>query len=235
MKNVQELEEALSRPSDADVAAMAALDGDLLILGVSGKMGPSLAESWTESPDGKTYEFKLRPGLKFHNGDAVTAEDVKFSFQRYKGAGSKALHEHVAEVEIVDPRVVRFHLREPWPDFMTFYGTTATAASAGAPGTTGGGNGAMPAGATSGSAGARASPRPAMMASAVPPMSSTRPTARRVIAAGRNQPTLMPGRASVSTPLVASAFMTTTVHSPLSTSRVRSSPSRVVALATQKS
>ena len=43
MNNVQELEEALSRPSEADVAAMAALDGDLLILGVSGKMGPSLA------------------------------------------------------------------------------------------------------------------------------------------------------------------------------------------------
>ena len=92
------------------------------------KMGPSLAESWQESPDGKTYEFKLRAGLKFHNGDPVTTEDVKFSFERYKGAGAKALQDHVAQVEIVDPRVVRFHLKEPWPDFMTFYGTTATAA-----------------------------------------------------------------------------------------------------------
>jgi peptide/nickel transport system substrate-binding protein len=92
------------------------------------KMGPSLAESWTESPDGKTYEFKLRAGLKFHNGDPLTTEDVKFSFERYKGAGAAVLHERVAEVEIVDPLVVRFHLKEPWPDFMTFYGTTATAA-----------------------------------------------------------------------------------------------------------
>src|SRR6478736_4051279 len=92
------------------------------------KMGPSLAESWQESPDGKTYEFKLRPGLKFHNGDPLTTEDVKFSFERYKGAGSKVLQEHVAEVEIVDPLVVRFHLKAPWPDFMTFYGTTASAA-----------------------------------------------------------------------------------------------------------
>ena len=49
------------------------------------KMGNSLAESWTESPDGLTYEFKLRRGLTFHNGDQVTAEDVKFSFERYKG------------------------------------------------------------------------------------------------------------------------------------------------------
>jgi peptide/nickel transport system substrate-binding protein len=92
------------------------------------KMGPSLAESWKESPDGKTYEFKLRPGLKFHNGDPVTTDDVKFSFERYKGAGAKILQERVQQVEVVDPFVVRFHLKEPWPDFMTFFGTTATAA-----------------------------------------------------------------------------------------------------------
>ncbi len=92
------------------------------------KMGPSLAESWQESEDGLTYEFKLRPGLKFHNGDPVTTEDVKFSFERYQGAGAQAFRDHVREVEIVDPLVVRFHLKAPWPDFMTFYGTTASAA-----------------------------------------------------------------------------------------------------------
>jgi peptide/nickel transport system substrate-binding protein len=92
------------------------------------KMGPSLAESWSESADGKTYEFKLRAGLKFHNGAPITTEDVKFSFERYGGASAKTLHEHVAHVEIVDPLMVRFHLNAPWPDFMTFYGTTATAA-----------------------------------------------------------------------------------------------------------
>src|SRR6201991_2947406 len=74
------------------------------------KMGPSLAESWTESEDGLMYEFKLRPNLKVHNGDPVTTEDVAFSFDRYRGAGAKTLHEHVTRVEIVDPRVVRFHL-----------------------------------------------------------------------------------------------------------------------------
>src|SRR6516165_5710572 len=92
------------------------------------KMGPSLAESWQESEDGLTYEFKLRPGLKFHNGDPLTTEDVKFSFERYAGTGATALKDHVREVEIVDPLVVRFQLKEPWPDFMTFYGTTASAA-----------------------------------------------------------------------------------------------------------
>src|SRR5438132_7662501 len=92
------------------------------------KMGPSRAESWTESPDGLTYEFKLRRGLKFHNGDPVTTEDVKFSFERYKGAGAKEFQTRVRQVEIVDPLTIRFRLNSPWPDFVTFYGTTATGA-----------------------------------------------------------------------------------------------------------
>jgi len=87
---------------------------------------PSLAESWTASKDGLTYEFVIRKGVKFHNGEPVTAADVKFSFERYKGAGAKLLKDRVREVQIVDPGRVRFLLKEPWPDFMTFYGTSAT-------------------------------------------------------------------------------------------------------------
>src|SRR6059036_805211 len=93
-----------------------------------GKMSPSLAESWSESADGLVYEFKLRRDLKFHNGDPITSEDVKFSYERYRGAGAKEIQAHVRQVEIVDPLTVRFSLTEPWPDFMTFYGTTDTAA-----------------------------------------------------------------------------------------------------------
>src|SRR4030081_1552100 len=44
-----------------------------------------LAESLTPSADGLSYEFLLRDGVTFHNGDKVTAEDVKFSFERYRG------------------------------------------------------------------------------------------------------------------------------------------------------
>jgi peptide/nickel transport system substrate-binding protein len=87
-------------------------------------MTPSLAESWTVSADQRVYEFKLREGLKFHNGDAFTAEDVKFSFHRAKGG--RVLKEKVREIEVVGTNRVRFHLHEPFPDFMAFYGTLST-------------------------------------------------------------------------------------------------------------
>src|SRR6266568_4269524 len=89
---------------------------------------PSLAESWTVSKDGITYEFVLRKGAKFHNGDPVTAEDVKFSYERYKGSGAGLLREKVKDVQVVAPNRVRFVLKEAWPDFMSFYGTSATGA-----------------------------------------------------------------------------------------------------------
>jgi len=92
------------------------------------RLAPSLAETWTVSPDGLVYEFALRRGVVFHNGDTMTAEDVKFSFERYHGAGAKLLKEKIAAVEVVDPLRVRFRLREPWPDFMAFYATPATGA-----------------------------------------------------------------------------------------------------------
>ena len=99
---------------------------DALVKAMPGNlMTPSLAESWTVSADQKVYEFKLREGLKFHNGDPFTAEDVKFSFLRSKG---RVLRDRVREVQIVGPYRVRFHLHEPWPDFMAFYGTIVSGA-----------------------------------------------------------------------------------------------------------
>src|SRR4030095_1113433 len=89
-------------------------------------MTPSLAESWTVNADQRVYDFKLREGLHLHNGDTFSADDVQFSFQRSKAG--KALKDRVREVEVVGPARVRFHLHEPCPDFMAYYGTVLTGA-----------------------------------------------------------------------------------------------------------
>jgi peptide/nickel transport system substrate-binding protein len=103
---------------------------DALVKPMPGKtMTPSLAESWSVSPDGLVYEFVLRRGTTFHNGEPVTSDDVKFSFERYRGISAKTLKERVAAIETPDPRHVRFRLKHPWPDFMTFYATPATGAA----------------------------------------------------------------------------------------------------------
>ena len=90
-------------------------------------IAPSLAESWSVSKDGLTYEFVLRKGARFHNGDPVTAEDVKFSFERYRGTANKTLKDRVAAVEAPDPGRVRFRMKQPWPDFLTFYSSASGA------------------------------------------------------------------------------------------------------------
>src|SRR5690349_107009 len=95
----------------------------------SGLNTPALAESWSMSKDGRIWEFVLRKGPRFHNGEPVTAEDVKFSFERYRGAAAPLFKSRVREVQVVDPSRVRFVLTEPWPDFMTFYGTSASGAA----------------------------------------------------------------------------------------------------------
>ena len=103
---------------------------DALVKPMPGNLNaPSLAESWSVSRDGRTWEFVLRKGTRFHNGDPVTAEDVKFSFERYRGAQAPLFRQRVQEIQVIDPGRVRFQLKEPWPDFMTFYGTSASGAA----------------------------------------------------------------------------------------------------------
>ena len=101
---------------------------DAMVKPMPGKaFAPSLAELWSASEDGLNYEFVLRKGPIFHSGDPVTAEDVKFSFTRYRGASHDLIAGRVASIETPDPRHVVFRLKEPWPDFLTFYATATGA------------------------------------------------------------------------------------------------------------
>jgi peptide/nickel transport system substrate-binding protein len=90
-------------------------------------LAASLAESVTASEDSLSYDFVLRKGAMFHNGEAVTAEDVKFSFERYRGASHEVMKARVAAIETPDLRRISFKLKEPWPDFLTFYGSATGA------------------------------------------------------------------------------------------------------------
>jgi peptide/nickel transport system substrate-binding protein len=101
---------------------------DALVKPMPGKLlAASLAASWSAPEDGLTYEFALRQGAKFHNGDPVTAADVKFSFERYRGASHDQIKARVDRIETPDDQHVRFVLKEPWPDFLTFYGSATGA------------------------------------------------------------------------------------------------------------
>jgi len=88
---------------------------------------PCLAESWSASEDGLTHDFVIRKGASFHNGEPVTAEDVKFSYERYRGAAHELMKEQMASIETPDPQHVRFKLKKPWPDFLTFYSSASGA------------------------------------------------------------------------------------------------------------
>src|SRR5207248_2276904 len=101
---------------------------DAMVKPMPGKtQAPCLAESWTASEDGLTYEFVIRNGAKFHNGAPVTAEDVKFSYERYRGTAHELMKERLASIDVVDPQHVRFKLKRPWPDFLSFYSSASGA------------------------------------------------------------------------------------------------------------
>ena len=85
---------------------------------------PSLAESYDFAKDAKSCLFHLRPGTKFHNGEPVTPEDVKWSFENYRGALSAVLKAKTQGIEIIDRSTVKFHFNEPFLDFPLLVGSS---------------------------------------------------------------------------------------------------------------
>ena len=88
-------------------------------------------ESFSVSDDGLAYTFKLRQGVKFHNGDDLTADDVKFSFDRLRAKDSGYSYgsqvETIASVDVVDPLTVQFKLSKrtgPFLIYMAFPGSS---------------------------------------------------------------------------------------------------------------
>src|SRR2546428_5090804 len=89
----------------------------------------ALAEQFTVAADSKSATFTLRKGIKFHNGEPVTPQDVKFSYENYRGAKADVFKKKTERVEIVDDRTIRFLFKEPFLDFAILFGTANVAAA----------------------------------------------------------------------------------------------------------
>jgi ABC-type transport system substrate-binding protein len=87
------------------------------------QLQPWLAESHSASKDGRTWEFKLKKGVKFHDGSELTADDVVWSIQRVLGLGKAAAGPlkaaKVESVSAVDKYTVRFVLEKPYAPFLS--------------------------------------------------------------------------------------------------------------------
>jgi peptide/nickel transport system substrate-binding protein len=87
----------------------------------------ALAEHFAVAPDAKSATFTLRKGVKFHNGDPVTPQDVKFSYENYRGAKADVFKKRTERIDIVDDRTVKFVFKEPFLDFAILFGTANVA------------------------------------------------------------------------------------------------------------
>jgi ABC-type dipeptide/oligopeptide/nickel transport system permease component/ABC-type transport system substrate-binding protein len=92
----------------------------------SGDIAPALAQSWEVSADGLIYTFRLRRDVRFHDGTAFDAEDVKFSLDRALAPDStnaqKALLSAIDRVDVIDPYTVRLTLNRPSSSLLYFLG-----------------------------------------------------------------------------------------------------------------
>jgi peptide/nickel transport system substrate-binding protein len=81
----------------------------------------SLAERAELTADFTKAAFRLRPGLKFHDGQPLTTADVKWTYEHYKGVNFKIFQDKLDRIEIVDDRTIIFHFKEPFVEFIDLY------------------------------------------------------------------------------------------------------------------
>jgi len=86
----------------------------------------SLAEHAELSADFRRAAFRLRPGLRFHDGQPLTTADVKWTYENFKGAYAKIFKDKLEHIQIVDDRTIVFHFKEPFVEFMDFYNGSVT-------------------------------------------------------------------------------------------------------------
>jgi len=86
----------------------------------------SLAEHAEILADFTKAAFRLRPGLSFHDGTALTTADVKWCYENYRGVNAKTFKENTERIEVVDDRTLIFHFNKPFLDFMTLYNGDST-------------------------------------------------------------------------------------------------------------
>jgi peptide/nickel transport system substrate-binding protein len=126
---------ALEPPGLDPTAAASASIGDIVHynvfegltkIGEDFAITPLLAESWTVSPDAKTLTFKLRKGVTFQNGEPLTSQDVKFSFERAAAVDStnkeKAFFQSIASIDASDPGAVVLTFKAPSFDALFHFG-----------------------------------------------------------------------------------------------------------------
>lgn len=125
--DARSLEPGINRDSNSDAVVNNLFEG-LVGYRTDLSVGPALARSWTISEDGRSYTFTLRDGVTFHNGDPLTAEAVKWSWERKSGQegwlcarffNGQAGGLKVEAVEAPDPKTVVFRLAEPSGLFLT--------------------------------------------------------------------------------------------------------------------
>lgn len=113
----------LASGSDADLDLVRLVFAGLVRTDASGQIVGDLAEKWEISADGKTYDFRLRPDLKWHDGEPLKASDVAFTFAAAKNPAWRSPYQprfRNVQVETPDDQSIRFVLQEPFAPFLSY-------------------------------------------------------------------------------------------------------------------